>query len=126
MPLRRWLLLLTLLTFSFVVSVLPLLYVLLVDPDLYARIFTATRPPRGVPLLQLLEPLIDYGLLRLRYWGWLVGLPYFAPKGVYAGGLAIGMALGGQREALLFGLPLAALWSGIALFLYINKADFDG
>jgi hypothetical protein len=127
MPVRRWLVLVALLGVSLTVTVLPLLYVLVFHPALYGRAFGAgaIRTPRSVPFIQLLEPIVAYGLLRLRGWGWYVGIPWFASKGVYAAGLAVGMALGGQSIALLVGLPFALLWLGIVLFLYVNRIYFD-
>src|SRR5262245_58420481 len=124
MPVRRWAILVALLSLSLVGTVLPLVYVLLINPALYERAFT-TRPSRAIPFMQFLEPLVDYGLLRLRGWGWDVGVPWFACKGVYAAGLSVGRALGGQSLALPLGLSLALLWLGIALFLYLNRIYFD-
>src|SRR5262249_34923716 len=101
-----------------------LVYVLLVNPALYYRTFTA-RPSRAIPFMQFLEPIVDYGLLRLRGWGWDVGIPWFASKGVYAAGLSVGLALGGRSITLPLGLSLALLWLGIVLFLYVNRIYFD-
>jgi hypothetical protein len=78
-----------------------------------------------VPFIQLLEPLLAYGLMRRRYWALKVGLWYFASKGVYAAGLSFGLAFNGQKQALWIGLPLALLWLGIALFLYLKRDYFD-
>jgi hypothetical protein len=125
MPLRRWFGLVALLGLSLTVTVLPVLYVLVVHPAMYPRMVGSIRSPRSVPFIQLLEPIVDYGLLRLRGWGWFVGVPWFASKGVYAAGLAIGMAIGGRSTALLVGLPFALLWLGIVLFLHTNRIYFD-
>lgn len=125
MPFRRWLIMAVLLAVSLIITIGPAIYVLIVDPTLFSRAFAGPRPPRSVPFLQLAEPIVDYGVLRLRGWGWYVGVPWFASKGVYAAGLGVGMALGGQQTALLVGLPLAALWLGIVLFIWLNRIYFD-
>lgn len=125
MPLRRWIILLMLLVISCVVSVVPVIYILLVDRQLYDRMFIALRPSPRMLFIQLAEPLLDYGLIRLRGWAYGLGLFYFGVRGIYAAGLGVGMALAGQPEALSVGLPVALLWLGIALFLFVNRIYFD-
>jgi hypothetical protein len=133
MPLRRWILFVVLLALSCVAAYLPVIYTLVNDPRFFTRAagaaYVAGPVVGGGPamLLTLLEPLLDYGLLRRRYWAYVVSLPYFGSRGVFAAGLTIGQTVeaGPNGLALGVGIGLAALWGGIALFIYLNKSWFD-
>ncbi len=131
MPLRRWLFFLALLVLSCVAAYLPVIYFVVTDPKFFTRSAGYVAGPimGGGPaiLMTLLEPVLDYGLLRRRYWAYVVSLPYFGSRGVFAAGITIGMAVDAGPNALSLGVGfgLAALWCGIALFVYLNRDWFD-
>ncbi len=129
MPLRRWIIFVILLALSCVATYLLPIYSLVTNPKFFTRdaAYVAGRVIGGTMLLTLLEPLLDYGLLRHRIWAYRVGLPYFASRGVFAAGIAIGMAAeaGPDPLGLGAGFGLAAMWCGIVLFIYLNRDWFD-
>jgi len=78
-------------------------------------------------VLSLLEPILVIGLIRRRYWAWYAGIGYYAPKAFFAAGTAIGTALSMLASSLPLWMviPLAVLWLGVTLFLYIQREWFD-
>jgi hypothetical protein len=128
---RRWILFVILLITSCAVTLCPAIYFLANDPKFFGRgpSYYGGRIMGGgfVVMLSLLEPLLDWGLLRRRSWALGVGLCYFGVKAINAAGMTIGQALGGQKGALYLwvGGSLAVLWGGIAIFLLLNRDWFD-
>jgi hypothetical protein len=132
MPLRRWIVFLVFLLISCASKLLPLIWIALTDPG-----FPANGGPLAMHfwgrywILALAEPVIAYGLIRRRVWGLIVGLAYFGIRGVGAAGMTVGTLLGAEAGeqvetlSLCVRLALAVLWSGIALFLYLNWDFFD-
>ena len=120
MPFRRWLALAILLVISVAVTV-PL-----------AALYTSVRWEPYIPgvsrrtaILGLLEPLLAYGLVRMRYWGWLVGIWWYPARAVAAIGLPIGLFLADDRTLPLWLPALGIVWLAISFFLWRYRHDFD-
>lgn len=131
MPLRRWILFVVLLAVSCAAAYFPVIYFVVTDPKFFTRSAGFVAGPvmggGSAILMTLLEPLLDYGLLRRRYWAYVVGLAYFGPRAVFSAGITIGQTIeaGLNSTVLAVGIGLTVLWGGIALFIYLNKSWFD-
>ncbi len=131
MPFGRWLFFVVMLAISCAVAMFPLIFFIAEDPRFFRRgpnyYGGGMYGGMFVVMLSLLEPIVDYGLIRRRFWAWIVGLGYFGPKAIGSAGMTIGQAMGGQEGTMYawIGGGLAVLWGGIAVFLLLNKSWFD-
>src|SRR5438132_4154236 len=116
MPFTRYCFMLTMLGFSLLFTVGPLVWYVVGE-----QMNPARRPIGFVPfgLAQILEPVIAFGLVLRKdiacYWG----MRWYLVKTVGVVGMAVGVAIGGGSHAQVATFaPGAVLWAGLAFFLW--------
>lgn len=123
MPFTRYCFMLTMLGFSLLFTVGPLIWYVVTQ-----QLAPNARPLGFVPFgtAQILEPLIAFGLVLRKdiacYWG----MRWYLVKTVSVVGMGIGVAIGGGSSAHVVAFaPGAVLWAGLAFFLWWNQEYFD-
>jgi hypothetical protein len=121
MSVRRWLILVALVSVSLVISLAPLIWYLVASGS------APRTGPRFGNFLQLLEVVIAYGLIvRRADWACGFGIIWYLVKAIYAGGVGIGMGISGGWSAGPFILfVLAGSWGYLSFFLWWNNDDFN-
>ncbi len=120
MSVRRWLVLLGLVSTSLVVSLAPLVWYVAA---------TGTVPdtgPLATHVLQVLELAVASGVVvRRAEWARPAGLLWYSLKAIYAAGTGIGMGIsGGWGDRPLVLIGLGGFWATLAFFLWWNRDDF--